>query len=136
MAACTSIGGPLIKRRFSMLPLLLIVACSTTAPEMRAALAIAGYCGLAPEVLLPAATPPEIRIGPAGLAAVTFGTLAAEAPTIPPITPPSAPPGTPPDTPPTTPAAAACGGASSSLIILILSGILVGVRSAPWSRSD
>src|SRR5205085_11724036 len=41
----------------------------------------------------------------------------------------------PPGTPPTTPADATGGGASSSLIICIFSGILVGVRNCPLTIS-
>src|SRR5438270_12941558 len=53
-----------------------------------------------------------------------------------PITPPIEPPGTPPGTQPITPAdAIAGGGASSSLMILTLLGILVGVRSSPFTMS-
>src|SRR5271163_524525 len=55
---------------------------------------------------------------------------------MPPITPPICPPGTPPGTPPTTPLAAITGGgASSSLIIWIFCGILVGVRNCPFTMS-
>src|SRR5579872_7500111 len=53
-----------------------------------------------------------------------------------PMTPPIEPPGTPPGTPPTTPAEAMTGGgASSSLIISTFLGILVGVRSSPFTMS-
>src|SRR5256885_16126670 len=53
-----------------------------------------------------------------------------------PMTPPIEPPATPPGTPPTTPAEAITGGgASSSLIIFTLLGILVGVRSSPFTMS-
>src|SRR6266481_4346897 len=53
---------------------------------------------------------------------------------IPPITPPTWPPGSPPGTPPTTPPVVAIGGgASSSLIIWTLDGILLGVRSRPYA---
>src|SRR5260370_5479072 len=53
---------------------------------------------------------------------------------IPPITPSSCPPGIPPGTPPTTPPVIATGGgASSSLIIWTLDGILLGVRSRPFA---
>src|SRR6266481_6558892 len=53
---------------------------------------------------------------------------------IPPITPPTWPPGSPPGTPPTTPPVIATGGgASSSLIIWTLDGILLGVRSRPYA---
>src|SRR4051812_36210309 len=54
---------------------------------------------------------------------------------MPPRTPPIWPPGTPPGTPPTTPVAIIGGGASSSLIIWTLSGILVGVRNWPLIMS-
>src|SRR5579884_1965119 len=91
---------------------------------MRAVLAIAGYTGFGPEILLPATTPDDTLTF---CGAATFGG-GKDDPTIPPSTPPMAPPGTPPGTPPTTPAIAG-GGASSSLIILISLGILVGARS-------
>src|SRR6202034_2153011 len=53
-----------------------------------------------------------------------------------PMTPPMEPPGTPPGTPPTTPVEAMTGGgASSSLIISIFLGILVGVRNSPLTMS-
>src|ERR1700722_14891000 len=53
-----------------------------------------------------------------------------------PMTPPIDPPGTPPGTPPTTPVEAIVGGgASSSLIISIFLGILVGVRNSPFTMS-
>src|SRR5260370_6607783 len=53
---------------------------------------------------------------------------------IPPITPSNWPPGIPPGTPPTTPPVVATGGgASSSLIIWTFAGILLGVRSRPFS---
>src|SRR5579863_9075224 len=54
--------------------------------------------------------------------------------TIPLITPFIEPPGTPPGTPPTTPEVIG-GGASSSLIISTFLGILVGVRSCPFTMS-
>ena len=55
---------------------------------------------------------------------------------IPPITPPSWPPRIPPGTPPTTPPVTFNdGGASSSLIIWTLFGILSGVRSFPFMMS-
>src|SRR6185312_13956983 len=106
-----------------IVPSLLMVACSTTWPWMRAVLAIAGYCGLGPEILLPATTPDDTLTF---CGAATFGGGSDE-PTIPPRTPPILPPATPPGTPPTTPAIA--GGASSSFTIFTLSGILVGARS-------
>src|SRR5262252_4021235 len=115
------IGCPLIARRFSMVPVLLIVACKTTSPCTWAILAIAGYGGSLPSILLPAATPPEIR---SFIGAATLGGGAVEL-IRPPITPPADPPGTPPTTPPTTPVLG--GGASSSVIIETFLGILLGV---------
>jgi hypothetical protein len=41
-AACRNKGGPSTTRRFSIVPVFEIVACSTTVPETRAALAIMG----------------------------------------------------------------------------------------------
>src|SRR5579863_16669 len=68
-----------------------------------------------------------------GMTGTNLGVAAFEvAFTIPPMTPPNCPPGMPPGTPPTTPPPAADGGgATSSLIISTLVGILLGVRSAP-----
>src|SRR5260370_18362866 len=54
-------------------------------------------------------------------------------PTIPPKTPPTEPPGTPPTTPPVTPVLGA--GASSSTILVMFLGILLGVRSSPFTIS-
>src|SRR5271157_4538145 len=54
---------------------------------------------------------------------------------MPPITPPVEPPGMPPGTPPGTPPAPRSGGASSSLIIWTLLGILVGWRNSPLTIS-
>src|SRR5437868_8812666 len=111
-----------------MLPLLLIIAASTTEPWMRAVLAMAGYCGVGAKILLPSVTPPETRTR---CGAAILGT--APLPIMPPSTPAVEPPGTPPCTPPSTPAEDC--GVSSSLIIWIFCGILVGVRSAPLSSS-
>ena len=81
----------------------------------------------------PFVTPCEIRTR-WGITGTNFGTEAIEFARLItlPITPPICPPGMPPGTPPTTPPVAAIGGgASSSLIISILRGILVGVRNSP-----
>src|SRR5438874_9143905 len=95
---------------------------------MRAVFASGGYVGCTLRIRLPSVTPCDTRIR---CGAATFGRLAVE-PIMPPITPLSAPPGTPPATPPIIPVE---GGASSSLIIFTFSGILVGVRRAPFSIS-
>ena len=52
---------------------------------------------------------------------------------MPPITPPAAPPGTPPGTPPTTPPEDG-GGSSSSLIMAISLGIVLGAIKLPASN--
>ena len=54
MAACCNIAGPLMTLRFSIKPALDIVACTTTTPWTRAALAIAGYRGTVFSSKLPA----------------------------------------------------------------------------------
>src|SRR5712692_9012914 len=76
----------------------------------------------------PWVTPDETRMR----CTATLGTAALDE-MIEPITPPMLPPGTPPGTPPTTPMDG--GGASSSLIISTFFGILVGVRSCPFTMS-
>src|SRR5262249_26511018 len=53
-------GGPLTRRRFSIVPVFEIVAASTTVPCIRAAIAIAGYRGSLPLNLRPSITPDEI----------------------------------------------------------------------------
>src|SRR5580704_1354642 len=100
---------------------------------MRACLASGGYAGCTFLISNPCDTPSDTRTR-CGVA--TLGTATGVELIIPPITPPIWPPGIPPGTPPTTPAPAISGGgASSSLIIWTFCGILVGVRSWPFTRS-
>src|SRR5476649_1012385 len=96
---------------------------------MWATLAIWGYWGSTRCVRFPSATPCETR-NFCGVATLGGGALE---PTMLPITPPNWPPGTPPATPPTTPDEGA--GWSSSLIILMILGILLGVRSSLFTTS-
>src|SRR5215470_9495913 len=123
------IGCPLTALRFSMAPDLLMSACNTTSPCTWAIFAICGYGGSTLLIRLPSATPEEMR---SFCGAATLGGGAVDL-IRPPITPPAEPPGTPPTTPPTTPVLG--GGASSSLIISIFLGILLGVRSSPLTIS-
>src|SRR5258708_30498882 len=127
IAACCSIGCPLIACRFSMFPLLLMVASNTTSPSMCAILAIWGYVGSTRCDNWPSATPDDTRIL-SGRA--TGGGRGADDPTLPPRTPPTEPPGTPPTTPPVTPVLAA--GASASTLFWMFLRILLGVRSSPF----
>src|SRR5581483_2082488 len=106
-----------------------MVACRTTSPWMWAMRAICGYVGLGAFSFNPSTTPDETR-NFCGVACLGGGV---EEPIRPPMTPPAEPPGTPPTTPPTTPVLGA--GDSSSLIICIFLGILLGVRSAPSTIS-
>src|SRR5258706_3159509 len=117
-------GCPLITFRFSMAPFLLMVACNCPEPEMRAARAMGGYCGVTLLISKPVATPEDTRIfwGVATLGGGVFMAL---------NTLPITPPGTPPATPPGTPMLVEGAGVSSSTILTTLLGILVGVRSAP-----
>src|SRR4051812_23084144 len=104
-------------------PFLLLTACSTTAPWMRAGFAMLGYWGLLWVIRLPAVRPPDTRPR-CGVA--PLGTDRGVEVRMRPMTPPICPPGAPPGTPPTTPATPVeGGGASSSVIILTFSGILV-----------
>src|SRR6478609_3302200 len=123
------IGCPLTPRRFSTVPVLLIVACRITSPWICAIRAIWGYVGLGAFSLRPSITPEEI-FNFCGVA--TLGGGAAD-PIRLPITPPAEPPGTPPTTPPITPELG--GGAASSSIIFTCFGILVGARSEPSTIS-
>ena len=92
-----------------------------------------GYVGGTLRTRSPDCTPEETRTR-CGVA--TFGATVGVELRMLPITPPMDPPGTPPGTPPTTPVVAiAGGGASSSLIICTFFGILVGVRSSPFTMS-
>src|SRR5215472_1494458 len=100
---------------------------------MRAWRASGGYTGGTLRIRSPDCTPDETRTR-CGVA--IFGTATGVELRTLPITPPIEPPGTPPGTPPTTPVEAmAGGGASSSLIIWTFFGILVGVRSSPFTIS-
>src|SRR5450432_2306658 len=112
-----------------MLPSLPITAARITVPCTCAVLAIAGYAGSTFLYKFPWITPDETLMRDTA----TLGIMAV-LPIIPPITPPMLPPGTPPGTPPTTPDIIG-GGASSSLIISTFLGILVGVRSCPFTMS-
>ena len=66
VAAPFSMSGPLIASNFSIVPVLEMIACSTTVPPTCAALAIGGYVGCTNVVRIPAITPPEMRAGPVG----------------------------------------------------------------------
>src|SRR5882757_7652349 len=92
---------------------------------------MAGYVGVVPESLLPAITPAETAIF---LGAAAFTTGAGPEP-MPPRTPPITPP-VPPAMPsmPATPEFG--GGAASSLMSLIVCGILVGAIGWLFSTSE
>src|SRR5438270_2025559 len=115
IAAGASIGCPLINRRFSIAPSLLISACSSTVPWIRVCRASGGYAGCTFLISRPCDTPSETRTR-CGVA--TFGTATGVELIMPPITPPIWPPGTPPGTPPTTPPDAISGGGDSSSLII------------------
>src|SRR5271170_8338268 len=104
-----------------MVPALEIVACNTTVPWIRAALAIAGYRGVVLTRMLPAITPPETLILLGAAAFTTGAGPVPMPPRMPPMTPPAAPFGSPP-----IPATPEDGGAADSVICLICFGILVG----------
>src|ERR1035438_618474 len=100
---------------------------------MRAWRASGGEVGLTLRIRSPEDTPDETRTR---VGVAIFGTATGVELRTLPITPPIDPPGTPPGTPPTTPVEAMTGGgASSSLIISIFLGILVGVRNSPFTMS-
>src|SRR5277367_869848 len=107
-------GGPLSTCKPSIVPPLEIVACNTTVPWIRAALAIAGYRGVVLTRMLPAITPPETLIL-LGAAAFTTGAAVPMPPRMPPMTPPAEPLGSPPI--PATPEDD--GGAADSVICLM-----------------
>src|SRR5260370_42181048 len=105
---------------------------------MRACLASGGYTGLGWRTSLACCTLPPIvmRLGVTG-AALTGGgggggaALGTE-PMMPPSTPPGVPPATPPGTPPTTPPTPLDeGGSSSSLMVAISFGTLLGALCPP-----
>src|SRR5437763_6283271 len=87
---------------------------------MCACRAICGYCGVTLLTNNPACTPDE----PFTRGGATFGGGALAAKIL-----PRTPPGAPPAIPPITPMLLLGGGASSSTILAVFCGILVGVRS-------
>src|SRR5580704_14207536 len=107
---------------------------------MRACLASGGYNGVTLRMRLACCTlpPTRMRCGVVGLTSLTGGGGGAAVgipPSTPPSTPPGAPPGTPPTTPPTTPELDG-GGNSSSLILAISLGMVLGAISLPAAGAE